>query len=46
MSFLIEKAGGLTDNGKGVSVLDEVVQGYEQRVSFIAGSSSEVKKII
>jgi fructose-1,6-bisphosphatase I len=46
MAFLIEQAGGLSDNGKGESVLDLVVEGYEQRVSFIAGSSSEVKKII
>lgn len=42
MGFLIEKAGGMTDDGKGQSVLETKVEGYEQRVSFIAGNIFEV----
>jgi fructose-1,6-bisphosphatase len=42
MAFLIEKAGGMTDDGTGHSVLDTKVSGYAQRVSFIAGNMLEV----
>lgn len=45
MGFLIEKAGGMTDDGTGHSVLDTKVSGYAQRVSFIAGNMLEVYKI-
>lgn len=45
MGFLIEKAGGMTDDGTGRSVLETMVSGYEQRVSFVAGNIYEVKKM-
>jgi fructose-1,6-bisphosphatase len=45
IGFLIEKAGGKTDDGSGQSVLDLQVKGYEQRTSFIAGSIFEVEKM-
>ena len=45
MGFLIEKAGGMTDDGTGSSVLQTKVMGYKQRLSFIAGNIFEVKKV-
>ena len=45
MGFLIEKAGGVTDDGTGHSVLDTPIQGFGQRVSFIAGSSESVQHL-
>jgi fructose-1,6-bisphosphatase len=45
MAFLIEKAGGKTDDGTGKSVLDVKIKGLEQRVSFVAGSVFEVDKM-
>jgi len=46
MSFLIEKAGGKTDDGTGNSVLSTQIKGLDQRVSFIAGSAFEVDKML
>jgi sedoheptulose-bisphosphatase len=45
IAFLIEKAGGKTSDGE-KSVLDVEIKGYEQRISFIAGSSKEVDYIL
>jgi len=45
MGFLIEKAGGMTDDGQGNSVLEKKIEGYKQRVSFNAGNIYEVKKM-
>ena len=45
IGFLIEKAGGKTDDSSCQSVLDLQVKGYEQRTSFIAGSIFEVEKM-
>lgn len=45
MGFLLEKAGGKTDDGSGRSVLDTKVSGLGQRVSFVAGSAFEVDKM-
>ncbi len=39
LAFLIEKAGGLTSDGE-KSVLDIVIEGCEQRISFIGGSAN------
>lgn len=45
VAFLIEKAGGKTSDGE-KSVLDVPIQGYKQKISFIAGSSNEVDFIV
>ena len=45
IAFLIEKAGGKTSDQKG-SVLDVQVKSYDQRISFIGGSSNEVDYIL
>ena len=42
IGFLIEKAGGMTDDGNGHSVLDTRIVGGSQRISFIAGNAFEV----
>jgi fructose-1,6-bisphosphatase len=42
IGFLIEKAGGKTDDGNGHSVLDTRIVGGSQRISFIAGNAFEV----
>ena len=41
IAFLVEKAGGKTSNGKH-SVLDIVIDGYEQKTTFCVGSEDEV----
>lgn len=46
MGFLIEKAGGKTDDGTGKSVLDVAIKGYAQKISFLAGSAHEVDNMI
>jgi fructose-1,6-bisphosphatase len=45
LAFLIEKAGGKTSDGE-KSVLDVKIEGYKQRISFIAGSPNEVDYIV
>lgn len=45
MAFLIEKAGGKTSDLK-KSVLEVPIDGYEQRITFIGGSSNEVDNIL
>jgi fructose-1,6-bisphosphatase len=45
MGFLIEKAGGVTNDTNGCSVLETKILGYKQRLSFIAGNAFEVKKV-
>jgi sedoheptulose-bisphosphatase len=45
ISFLIEKAGGKTSDGT-KSVLDVVVSGYKQKITFIGGSSEDVDYIV
>ena len=45
IGFLIEKAGGKTSDME-KSILDVVISGYDQRVSFIGGSSNEVDYIV
>mmetsp|Transcript_14198 Transcript_14198/g.24134 ORF Transcript_14198/g.24134 Transcript_14198/m.24134 type:complete len:93 (+) Transcript_14198:731-1009(+) len=44
IAFLIEKAGGLATDGV-TPVLDIVINGYTQKVNFIAGSKEDVKYI-
>ena len=44
IAFLIEKAGGKTSNGEH-SVLETQIKGYDQRISFIAGSANDVDYI-
>ena len=45
LAFIIEKAGGSASNGK-TSVLDVTISGkVDQRSTFVAGSSEDVKKI-
>ena len=46
MGFLIEKAGGKTDDGTGNSVLLTKINGLDQRISFVAGSAYEVDKML
>jgi fructose-1,6-bisphosphatase len=45
ISFLIEKAGGKTSDGT-KSVLDVVVSGYKQKITFIGGSAEDVDYIV
>lgn len=45
ISFLIEKAKGVASDGTN-SILDIVIEGYEQRSPFIAGSSEEVEFVV
>mmetsp|Transcript_866 Transcript_866/g.511 ORF Transcript_866/g.511 Transcript_866/m.511 type:complete len:253 (-) Transcript_866:38-796(-) len=45
IAFLVEKAGGKTSDGE-KSVLDVVIQGYDQRITFIAGSGEAVDKMV
>lgn len=45
MAFLIEKAGGKSDDGSGSSVLELKIKGYEQRGSLLAGSAFEVDRM-
>jgi sedoheptulose-bisphosphatase len=45
VAFLIEKAGGKTSDMRG-SVLDVQIQGYDQRISFIGGSTNDVDYIL
>lgn len=45
VAFLIEKAGGKTSDGE-KSILDVPIQGYKQKISFIAGSTNEVDFIV
>lgn len=42
ISFLIEKAKGKATDGEN-SILDIVIEGYEQKSAFIAGSRDEVE---
>jgi sedoheptulose-bisphosphatase len=44
ISFLIEKAGGLSSNGE-KSVLDIEVKGYTQKCDIIIGSREEVLRV-
>src|SRR5438105_1355642 len=44
VAFLVERAGGKTSNGH-QSALDVEIKGYEQRISFIAGSANDVDYI-
>lgn len=44
LAFLIEKAGGTATDGQ-CAVLDIVIQGYEQKANFIAGSTEDVQYI-
>jgi sedoheptulose-bisphosphatase len=44
ISFLIEKAGGLSSNGE-MSVLDIKVKGYTQKCDIIIGSREEVERV-
>jgi fructose-1,6-bisphosphatase I len=41
IAFLIEKAKGVATDGN-ANILDIVIEGYEQKSAFIAGSSEEV----
>lgn len=43
ISFLCEKAGGLSSNGE-ISVLDIKVEGYTQKCDIIIGSKEEVER--
>jgi fructose-1,6-bisphosphatase len=45
VAFLIEKAGGKTSDLEG-SVLEVPIDGYEQRITFIGGSTNEVDLIL
>lgn len=45
IAFLIEKAKGVATDGTD-NILDIVIEGYEQRSPFIAGSSGEVKFVM
>ena len=45
IAFLIEKAGGVASDGVS-SILDIVIEGYEQTSQFIAGSKDEVEFVI
>lgn len=44
ISFLIEKAGGLSSNGEH-SVLDIAVKGYTQKCDIIIGSREDVERV-
>lgn len=44
LAFLIEKAGGSASTGV-ESVLDLKIQGFTQKINFIAGSTEDVKYI-
>lgn len=44
ISFLIEKAGGLSSNGE-ISVLDVKVKGYTQKTDIIIGSREDVERV-
>jgi len=44
ISFLIEKAGGLSSQGT-ISVLDIKVKGYTQKCDIIIGSREEVERV-
>lgn len=44
LAFLIEKAGGCATDGQ-CPVLDIIIQGYEQKANFIAGSEEDVQYI-
>lgn len=45
IAYLIEKAGGKTSDGS-KSVLEVIIKGYDQRISFIAGSSNDVDYVV
>jgi len=45
IAFLIEKAGGVATDGT-ENILDIVIEGYEQKSPFIAGSSGEVEFVM
>jgi len=45
LAYLIEKAGGKTSDGE-KSVLDVVIESYDQRITFIAGSSNDVDYVV
>jgi sedoheptulose-bisphosphatase len=45
VAFLIEKAGGKTSDGT-QSLLDVVIDGFSQKVTFVAGSSNDVDYIL
>lgn len=45
IAFLIEKAKGVASDGEH-NILDIVIEGYEQKSTFIAGSSEEVEFVI
>ena len=44
LAFLVEKAGGESSDGQN-SVLEKVIQGFGQRISFIAGSKKDVQYV-
>ena len=44
ISFLVEKAGGLSSNGE-ISILDVKVEGYYQKSDLIVGSREEVQRV-
>ncbi len=45
-AYLLEKAKGVSTDGEGRSILDIEVKGFDQRVSYVAGSSKEVDFVI
>lgn len=45
LALLIEKAGGKTITAGGGSLLDFVIQGYDDRLSFAVGSANEVDRL-
>lgn len=45
-AYLIEKAKGISTDGDGKSLLDIPVKGFDQRVTYIAGSTQEVDFVI
>ncbi len=44
IAYLIEKAGGLSSNGK-ISVLDVKIEGYTQKCDIIIGSRDDVVRV-
>lgn len=45
IAFLIEKAKGVATDGN-ANILDIVIEGYEQKSAFIAGSKDEVEFVM